>query len=56
MKNNQKLRPSPKLVPKPEFEQALKKILSVTKAESDEQMARFQASNKAKRKVPKPKG
>jgi len=40
-----------RLVTEPEFEAALKKVLSVTKKESDEQMARFQASNQARRKA-----
>ena len=37
------------------FTKAVKKILGVTKQESDEQMARMQASNKARRESRKPK-
>ena len=49
------------LVPKTDFEQALKKVLATTKEESDRQLATFQASNKARReershREAKPKG
>ncbi|HLF76462.1 MAG TPA: hypothetical protein VJB57_03140 [Dehalococcoidia bacterium] len=44
-----------KLTPLEEFEVAMKKVLKVTKKESDEQLARFQASNKARREEKKPK-
>jgi hypothetical protein len=37
------------------FTKAVKKILGVTKQESDEQMARMQASNKVRREGRKPK-
>lgn len=37
-----------KLVSEPEFPTALSKVLATSKAESDEQMAKFQASNAAK--------
>lgn len=51
MKNKKK--PTPKsgieLVPEPEFEKVVKKVLSATKQELDEQLAVFQASNKRRR-------
>lgn len=37
------------------FQRAIEKVLTVTKKESDAQMERFQASNKAKREERKPK-
>ncbi len=37
------------------FTKAVKKVLGVTKKESDEQMARMKASNKARREGQKPK-
>ena len=44
-----------KLVPEPEFEKTLKKVLATSKQESDEQLARFQASNRARREQKRPK-
>ena len=38
------------LMPLEQFKAAFRRVLKVTKKESDEQMARFQAENKAKRK------
>ena len=37
------------LVPEPQFEDAMKKVLSATKQRSDKQLAAFQASNKRRR-------
>lgn len=44
------------LIPESQFEDALKKVLAISKEESDEQMADFQASNKARRESRKPEG
>ena len=44
-----------KLVSEAEFKDALDKVLSVSKEESDDQIARFQASNKAHRETHSPK-
>ena len=38
-----------KLIPGPEFEEAMKKVLSATKQQSDKQLAAFQALNKRQR-------
>ena len=43
------------LIPEAQFRDVMGKVLSVSKAESDDQLARFQASNKAKREARKPK-
>ena len=43
------------LVPEEQFEEALKKVLSTSKEESDLQLARFQALNKARRQTRKHK-
>lgn len=40
------------LIPEPDFEMALEKVLSTSKEESDRQLAEFQASNKARREEP----
>ncbi len=37
------------LIPEPQFEEALKAVLATSKEKSDEQMARIQASNRARR-------
>ena len=37
------------LVPQAEFEAAFKRVLGTTKKQSDKQLAKFQASNKARR-------
>jgi hypothetical protein len=42
------------LITESEFADAMKAILSTTKRESDEQMARLQASNKARRNRSRP--
>jgi hypothetical protein len=41
------------LIPFGDFKQAVKKVLSVSKRESDKQSARFQASNLRKREAKK---
>jgi hypothetical protein len=41
------------LVPESEFRDAVKKILSNTKAKSDKDLSKFQASNAAKREAKK---
>jgi hypothetical protein len=41
------------LIPMDDFKKAAKKILSCTKAESDRQLAEFQASNLEKRQAKK---
>jgi hypothetical protein len=41
------------LIPMDDFKKAVKKILSNTKAESDRQLAEFQASNLRKREAKK---
>lgn len=44
-----------KLVSGAEFKNALRKVLSTSKEESDRQLAEFQASNKARREQKKSK-
>ena len=41
------------LIPFGDFKQAVQKVLSVSKKESDKQLARFQASNLKKREAKK---
>lgn len=48
--------PEVKLVTREEFEEALRKTLLVSKEESDEQMGRFQESNKARREASRKRG
>lgn len=42
------------LVPQSDFEDAVRKVLSHSKQESDRQLAEFQASNKARREAKRP--
>lgn len=44
-----------KLVPEADFKRVLAKVLTTSKKKSDRQMARFQASNKARREKSHPK-
>ena len=44
------------LVPEPEFQETMRKILATTKQESDEQLARFQASNRERREQRRGRG
>ncbi len=43
------------LIPMGDFKKAVRKVLSNTKAESDKQLAEFQASNLRKREAKKPR-